>query len=105
VAGLDKVNLDYRGLFDYDPSQGNLLLDISFENASHSGPLAFYQSLRGGPIARGFGSPSSDQTAGTQGLVVEFVEPVPEPSTTLSLFLVGVFASLIWRFSKSLSCR
>ena len=95
VAGLDKVNLDDNvgsdvelfatvnlsggpapdilsfdgGLFDYDPSQGNL--HISFANASHSGPLAFYQSLRGGPIARGFGQPGSDQQLfGTQGLVV-----------------------------------
>ena len=83
--------------FDYNPADGNLLMDIHIGNEVSSGG-AFYDARKG--TAAGVFSRYQNFSAGTQGfgLVTQFTfEPVPEPSTIV--MLLGALGSLV------LACR
>ena len=83
--------------FDYNPANGNLLMDIHISSEVSSGG-AFYDARRG--TAAGVFSRYQNFSAGTQGfgLVTQFTfEPVPEPCTIV--LLLGALGSLV------LACR
>lgn len=91
--------------FFYDPSQGNLLLDILIFS---EGPILLPSDMDssrvlGDSISRVVGSvnASSGFTVDTEGLVTRFlVEPIPEPSI-LGLLSLGTGLGIItWRTRK-----
>ena len=90
-GGAAPALLSFSGTpFLYDPTLGNLLLDIQIFDIDHVGPNAFYDARNGTAMgvfsrAHNFGIGFEDY-----GLVTEFAEtdtPIPEPST---LALVGL---------------
>ena len=76
--------------FSYDPTLGNLLLDIKITDFSHSGftKVALYdaRNVNAGGIfsrAHNFNAPNSGVFDG-YGLITKF-DPIPEPSSILLL--------------------
>jgi hypothetical protein len=95
-AGLPptyEVAMTFSNAFFYDPSKGNLLLDVRLNEAASPGHQTHDLDAEltfGDPVSRvyaiGVDSPSG--TADTLGLVTTFtVTPVPEPSPVLVLLL------------------
>lgn len=74
--------------FYYDPSAGNLLLDILISNATNSGTTASFERSDGtaGTTYRAFASNFGSYGQGGPGLITQFTyAPVPEPGTALLL--------------------
>ncbi len=82
--------------FFYDPTEGNLLMDVRFIRQDETGLGLFDATLRDGdPVSRVYGDTvnSLSGTADTLGLDTAFViTPVPEPSV-LGLLALGLSAA------------
>ena len=97
VSSVFSVSLVFPRPFSYNPSAGNLLLDIRNFGGGETAPYDA-ADIVGDPVSSvmGFGyigNPLSDMgTATSQGLYTLFVfEPVPEPST-MALLALGLGA-------------
>jgi len=85
TGGLAPATLTFHGnTFHYDPTMGNLLLDIQISGFVQSTSSSFFQARNGD--AGGVFSRAHNFGTGFNnfGLVTEFV-PIPEPSTLLLL--------------------
>lgn len=85
--------------FEYDPSQGNLLMDFTW---SHVGEFSWDNVHNAGADGQGIGGPGGSSTAAwSLGAFVTEFTVVPEPST-ITLFstfgMVGAFVA--WRKRK-----
>jgi hypothetical protein len=90
AGGLAPTELSFAGTpFDYDPTSGNLLLDIQIAGFSHSGGAAAFDARNGtaGGIFSSAHNFSSSPATDNFGLVTAFA-PVPEPTAAV-LFGVG----------------
>jgi hypothetical protein len=87
--------------FLYDPSQGNLLLDVwIFSQSPVLLPSKLDSSRVTGDAISSVGAPvnSASGLVDTEGLVVRFfVEPVPEPSMVALLCVGAGFGIAVWR--------
>jgi hypothetical protein len=96
--------------FIYNPSLGNLLLDIKVFNGANTSPLDAVDMVGdsvSSVFAYGDPMPSSGQTS-SLGLATEFaVQPIPEPSTVALLVvgLVGLGASRFTRVSRKVKAE
>ncbi len=97
-----EVGFTLQNRFFYDPSQGNLLLNIQkFPGGLMTGSGTAFDAVNAvGDSVSGLFASSANATVGTPstlGLVTYFViDPVPEPSSAL-LFLTGVGVLLVFR--------
>jgi hypothetical protein len=86
------TNYSFTGdAFTYDPSLGNLLLDITTPGAPNASNVLYFSSAKGDPMSNLYRSGGTGAFAtGTNGLITRFSEPneVPEP-TTWAMMLVG----------------
>jgi hypothetical protein len=85
--------------FIYDPSQGDLLLDVrAFE--SGGGISAAFDAQSNSPFTAHVDAASSAATSGgffASGLVTEFqFAPVPEPSSLTLMVALGSLCALVW---------
>jgi len=103
LSGAAPSELTFTGgPFSYNPSLGNLLLDITI--TSPSGTAAFEDGAGSGPagIVRYYNEPATTGTTGF-GLVTEFdfgTSSIPEPGT-LSLLGCGLVYLLLQRLRRS----
>jgi hypothetical protein len=90
------------GPFNYNPAQGNLLLDIQITNNGANGNATFEDGDSGGPSTIERYQNFADSNVGF-GLVTEFdfgsVSSAPEPGTFV-LLGVGLFGIAGWRFRR-----
>jgi hypothetical protein len=80
--------------FTYDPSLGNLLLDITTPGAPSGSNVLYFSSTRGDPMSNLYRSGGTGAlTTGTNGLVTTFSQTpaVPEPGTWV-MMLIGFAA-------------
>jgi hypothetical protein len=76
--------------FTYDPSLGNLLLDITTPGAPNGGNAFYFSSVTGDAMSNLYRSGGTGAlTTGSNGLVTRFsqVEAVPEPATWAMMLL------------------
>ena len=104
LQGTLPQQLDFYGnMFEYDPSKGNLLMDVEVSLHSRSAMQASLKGDHSGTLMSelwdGLGFPVYDSEA----LVTEFNAAVPEPST-LALLGVGAIGVLAyaWRRRRGL---
>ena len=101
-SGLLSSNLSFTGnIFNYDPTQGNLLMDISNISGTNNGSNAFNQSgISGTVTSRTYQNiGSSVANVDSVGLITNFnnvATAVPEPFTIIGT-LVGGTAALRMR--------
>ncbi|NQT38261.1 MAG: PEP-CTERM sorting domain-containing protein [Planctomycetes bacterium] len=90
--------------FLYDPSKGNLLLDVRNSEGTKTAQFDSH-GVAGDPISRAFVYGSVDSLTGstdTHGLVTQFsTTPIPEPSTLAALISMGLMGlAIAWRRRK-----
>ena len=93
-----EIGVQFTTPFFYDPSQGNLLLDVRNFMGAATTPFDAVNTP-GDPVSSLFalGPDSVSGTPSTVGLVTLFViDPVPEPSTW-ALFITGIVAFVAFR--------
>ncbi len=92
LGGAAPAILSFGGLFNYDPSMGNLLMDIQVTGLV-PGNSFFDRADGGGIVSRAWGTGNSGQTSDI-GLITTFngsLVAVPEPGSLL-LVAVGLIA-------------
>lgn len=99
------IIINFTTPFIYDPSAGNLLMDV--HNFGGGGTTQFDSTDVGTGIARNFtegsgvGSPTADGVINSSGLITEFIyQPVPEPGTLALAGLGGLTMLLGFRRRK-----